>query len=268
MDDDNDFAATGTPGYVYAVAAGSNYEVTKLGRTKSEDPHVCLTRRYQTVLTPLNIVATVPVVDNVVAEAVMKVYFAPRRVDHRHELFDMRAADREGNCGFDHEAWVAFVNMLGELNRANGGPLPEPAEMVRSRREALRTATTRRRTDEMHVVQQAKRERERVRAEAVQRRADRIMSLAARAADVEENRLSTERKHRDAIKSFVEERCEIGRDFRVGGTTFREALNADVEDAVSASAIKQVLQCSGFEYKHARVDGVLMRCISGLRLRA
>ena len=242
-----DLASTGNEGHLYGLAAGENYAATKLGRTRAKDPYEALKKRYQTSLVPLNIISIVPVVNSVVAEAWMREFFAKRRLEINHEVFDMTAADG----GFDHEAWQRLLETLQMLNENSGGPLPEPVEFVRARREAQQAARRR----ELELEREAnKKEREEQRlaakaAEQAERKRKREEERAEKQRiDAEKQAEARAIKHAqtsEAISSFIREHCKYGADYTVSIAQFKEAYARLTMDSMTGEAMRKYLDQKG-----------------------
>ena len=246
-------------GYLYAVAAGCNFAATKLGRTNVKDPEIGLTNRYQTSLVPLNVISMIPVVDTISAESLMKVYFARRRLEVQHEVFDM--STKEGR--FDHEAWQGFAAILQQVNEANGGPLPEPVEFVRARREAAKEARRRERQTILNVQRRedlATKEaaREAAKAERKRDKEARDQEIKVRRDQEKQSRMEAQLK---LISRFVDKHCIVGAPHKMSTTTFKIALEAaniaaiaygDTGEGRNRCEIKHCMHLQGFAYKKSR----------------
>ena len=241
-----DCSKTSCAGHLYAVAAGCNFAATKLGRTNVKDPEIGLTLRYQTSLVPLNVIAMIPVVDTVSAESLMKVYFARRRLEVQHEVFDMSTTDG----GFDHEAWQGFAAILQQVNEANAGPLPEPVEYVRARREAAKEARRRERLTKMNEQRQEEFAAKEAAREAA--KAERKRDKEARDQEIKvrrnQEKLSRMEAQLKLISRFVDEHCIVGAAHKMSTTTFKIALEA-ANIAANRCEIKHCMHVQGFAYK-------------------
>eukprot|EP00891_Asterochloris_glomerata_P005820 jgi/Astpho2/5820/fgenesh1_pg.00080_%23_69_t len=259
--DSEEKEGNGTEGYLYAVAAGNHYSATKFGRTKSKDPVTSLIKRYQTSLVPLNIISVVPVVDYIVAEALMKVVFARRRLEARHEVFNMLAVSGD----FDFEAWQEFVQILRHVNTLNGGRLPEPVEFVKLRREATRAARKR----EGKIRRKAAKARRQAELQAANEEKKRKRQEEAAAVEMQakqaRNDLKVQRhaELRPMLQEFIEKHCVLGVSFKLPTTVLQTKFTEYVESNVTNASIKRLMSDLGYSYMNSNGS----RKYSGLKLQ-